>query len=337
MYCDDTLLYAKSEADIDEAIAKLQDPKGCNMILEVEDTVSGFLGVLITRDTKAGTITLTQEGLTKKIIEALDIAHLDPVSTAAAEVLTIDADGDPPNGVYSYKSIVGMLLYLGGHSRPDIGLAVSQVARFTHNTRRSHEVALEQIGRYLKGTPTEGLIMRPTLESLNIDAYVDTDFAGLALKEDRSNPISVKSRTGFVINIANCPVIWSSKLQHQIATSSTHAEYIGLSSAMKEIIPLGNLLCTVSRAVGLPEEFNTTFKTTVWEDNDGCRTIANLEPGRFTPSSKWYDITLHWFRSHLNERVTVERIDTTEQWADIFTKPLKSDIFRKIRKLVMGW
>jgi hypothetical protein len=230
-----------------------------------------------------------------------------------------------------------MLLYLKGHSRPDIGMAVSQVCRFTHCTRRSHELALERIGRYLKGTVEEGLVMTPTPQSLNIDAYVDTDFAGLALKEKRTDPTSVKSRTGFVLNVANCPVLWSSKLQRQIATSSTHAEYIGLSSAMREIIPLGNLLGTVAEAVGLPEEYKTTFKTTVWEDNNGCRIIANLEPGRFTPASKWYDITLHWFRSFLSDRVTVERIDTDKQWADLLTKPLKADVFAKRRKLVMGW
>jgi hypothetical protein len=166
---------------------------------------------------------------------------------------------------------------------------------------------------------------------------VDTDFAGLALKEDRKDPTSVKSRTGFVINVANCPVVWKSKLQQQIATSSTHAEYIGLSTAMKEIIPLKELLITVSQAVGLPQDFSTTFKTRIWEDNNGCRTIANLEPGRQTPASKWYDITLHWFRSHLNDRMTVERIDTDKQWADILTKPLKADVFSRVRKMVLGW
>ena len=137
--------------------------------------------------------------------------------------------------------------------------------------------------------------------------------------------------------VANCPVVWKSKLQSQIATSSTHAEYIGLSSAMKDVIPLGNLLATVSKAVGLEDDHSTTFKTTVWEDNNGCRIIANLEPGWFTLASRWYDITLHRFRQCFSDRLTVERIDTENQWEDIFTKPLKSEIFQKIPKLVMDW
>jgi hypothetical protein len=331
------LLYAKNQADIDEVIRQLQDPDGCNMTLEIEDSVSGFLGVHISRDQPTGTITLTQKGLAKKIVDALDIQDQGPTSVPANEVLVMDKDGDLPHGIYSYSSVCGMLIYLAGHSRPDIAFAVSQVCRFTHTPRRSHEEALERIGRYLKGTLDKGLILKPSPTSIDVDAYVDTDFAGLALKEDCKDPTSVKSRTGFVINVANCPVVWKSKLQQQIATSSTHAEYIGLSTAMKEIIPLKELLVTVSQAVGLPQDFSTTFKTRIWEDNNGCRTIANLEPGRQTPASKWYDITLHWFRSHLNDRMTVERIDTDKQWADILTKPLKADVFSRVRKMVLGW
>ena len=188
----------------------------------------------------------------------------------------------------------------------------------------------------MKKTRNKGLILKPS-KSLDVDAYVDTDFAGMALKEDRSDPTSVKSRTGFIICVAGCPIVWHSKLQTTIATSSVHAEYIGLSSAMRDIIPLRNTLTVLADALGLPDDYATTFKTTIWEDNDGCRTIANLEPGRFTPASKWYDISLHWFRSHLNERVTVERIDTKVQLADINTKPLTCEIFVRLRKLIMGW
>ena len=264
------------------------------------------------------------------------IVHLPPADTPAEEILVSDKGGDPPDGAYSYKSVIGMLLYLAGHSRPDITMAVSQVARFTQSPKRSHEKALERIGQYLKGTKKRGLILRPT-DSLDVDAYVDTDFAGMALKEDRNDPTSVKSRTGFVICVANCPIIWYSKLQTTIATSSVHAEYIGLSQAMRDVIPLRTLLTTVSHATGLPDDYGTTFKTRIWEDNNGCRTIANLEPGKFTPASKWCDITLHWFRSHLCDRVTVERIDTAKRWADCFTKPLTTEVFVRIRKLLMGW
>ena len=120
-----------------------------------------------------------------------------------------------------------MLQYLQGHSRPDITYAVSQCARFVHSPRRSHEIALEHIGQYLKGTLNEGLILQPSGE-LNLDVYVDADFAGLWPHEDKLDPTCVKSRTGFIICISNCPVIWTSKLQNEISLSTMESEYNAL-------------------------------------------------------------------------------------------------------------
>ena len=106
--------------------------------------------------------------------------------------MTKDADGNPPNGNYSYASVIGMMQYLQSHSRPDITYTVSQAARFTHSPRRSHEMALEHIGQYLKGTIDEGLILKPT-DDLNIDCYVDADFVGLWPYEDKYDLTCVKS------------------------------------------------------------------------------------------------------------------------------------------------
>ena len=57
-----------------------------------------------------------------------------------------------------------------------------------------------------------------------------------------SEPSSVMSRTGYVILYGNCPVIWCSKLQTEIALSTTEAEYIAFSQCIRDIIPLIELL-----------------------------------------------------------------------------------------------
>ena len=41
---------------------------------------------------------------------------------------------------------------------------------------------------------------------------------------------------------AGCPIAWGSKLQTQIAFSTTKAEYITISIAMKEVIPVSNAI-----------------------------------------------------------------------------------------------
>jgi hypothetical protein len=336
VYVDDTLLYSPKEEYIDEILAKLEAE---GMELEVEASVAGFLGVHMERNENNDTITLTQTGLTKRIVEALNVDQQPRKFTPATrEPLVKNIDGDPPNGTYSYASVIGMLQYLHSHSRPDITFAVSQCARFIHHTRRTHEEALERIGNYLKGTIDKGLILKPNTGVLDIDCYVDADFAGLWPLEDHQDPSCVKSRTGFVICISNCPVIWSSKLQTDIALSTMEAEYNALSMSMREVIPLQRLTRAVASGVGLPEERVTSFKTTVWEDNSGALTLARMEPGRMTPRSKHYAIKYHWFRSHLRpQRVEVKKIATAEQKADIFTKGLRKHTFEQIRFLLSGW
>ena len=102
-------------------------------------------------------------------------------------------------------------MFLAANSKPDIAFAVHQCARFTHCTRRSHEQAVIRICRYLKGTRQDGMIFRPT-KNLTVDCYADADFAGLWGSEDHQDPVYVKSRMRYVVTIANCPLLWMSKL-----------------------------------------------------------------------------------------------------------------------------
>ena len=173
---------------------------------------------------------------------------------------------------------------------------------------------------------------------MDIDVYVDADFAGLWPHEDKNDPTCVKSRTGFIICVSNCPVIWISKLQNEIALSTMESEYIALSYAMRSVLPFKTAVFAVSKAIGLSNERSTMFKTTVWEDNAGALTLANMEPGRITPRSKHFAIKYHWFRSHLKlNQVEVQKIDTHNQKADILTKGLTTATFQTIRKLLCGW
>jgi hypothetical protein len=337
LYVDDQLLYSDDMEEINKVLKYLREVE--NITLEEESDVAGFLGVDIKRDDENGVITMTQTGLIDRIIEALQIEHLDGVATPADEVLDKDLDGDPADCSFNYASVIGMLRYLYGHSRPDIGFAVSQAARFSFAPKRSHELAIIRIGQYLKATRDKGLQFKPVpMNELTMDVYVDSDFMGLYGKELRSDPSNVKSRTGYVICLNGCPLVWSSKLQESIALSTMMAEYYALSTAMREVIPLRALVQTVAKGCGIDNKVITAFKTTVWEDNNGALTLANLDPGQQTPRSKFYDVKVHWFRSHLEPgNIEVKKINTKIQLADLFTKPLAKDVFEGLRKLLCGW
>jgi hypothetical protein len=76
----------------------------------------------------------------------------------------------------------------------------------------------------------------------------DADFWGNWNRSTAMNDFSTtKSRTGYIISFAGCPITWASKLQTQIALSTTEAEYITLSQSLREVIPMINLMTEVNR------------------------------------------------------------------------------------------
>ena len=119
-------------------------------------------------------------------------------------------------------------------------MAVHQTARFSVNPMRSHELAINRIGRYLVDNPDRGMVYNVD-KTKGLEVYVDADFAGGWSAADANSADNVLSRTGFVICYANCPVIWCSKLQTEIALSTAEAEYIALSHSLREAIPIQNL------------------------------------------------------------------------------------------------
>jgi len=105
-----------------------------------------------------------------------------------------------------------------------------------------------------------------------------------------ANPDSVKSRTGYIIEITNCPVIWVSKLQTTIATSTMESEYTALSMALRPAIPLLVTKSSLTKGLYYHKQKQLTFKATVREDNQGALILAKLDPWRHTVTvrSKFY-------------------------------------------------
>ena len=90
--------------------------------------------------------------------------------------------------------------------------------------------------------PDKGITFKPNPGALDhLECFVDADFAGNYCKEMQHDLVSVKSRTGCVIKYAGCPIHWFSCLQSEIALSTTEAEYIALSIAARELLPMREL------------------------------------------------------------------------------------------------
>jgi hypothetical protein len=140
--------------------------------------------------------------------------------------------------------------------------------------------------------------MKPN-KNPSLDAYCDSNFAGVWHQEFVNLRDSCLSSTGFIIVLTGVPIHWSSKLQTKIALSSTEAEYIALSKCYRSLLPmrrtLKNILScgifTNSLKVNNISTNNiTTLKfehhyhsnneyklepSIIWEDNQGCINLAN--------------------------------------------------------------
>ena len=175
-------------------------------------------------------------------------------------------------------------------------------------------------------------------QSLQIDCYVDDKFAGLWNHEDSADPTSVKSHSGYLFTFGGCPIWWSSKLQTEITLSTIEAEYVAMSIAMKEILPLQRIIIEICDSLNLDINKKATIKSEVWEDNTGALGLAKLAPPRHMPRSKHYALKYHWFREFIHlDKIGLNKIDTKIQVADILTKSVLSVQFEELRKLLMGW
>ena len=104
-------------------------------------------------------------------------------------------------------------------------------------------------------TRDKGLILNPA-KALNVNVYPDADFAGLYGYGDISDQTCRQSRTGFIITVANCPVLWlwQSKLQTETALSTMEADTVAFMACCRELLPILDIVAQIGKAVGMQSE-----------------------------------------------------------------------------------
>ena len=106
---------------------------------------------------------------------------------------------------------------------------------------RSHEQTVMRIGRYFPGSKDRGIAFSPD-SSTALEVFVDAVFAGMWDPNNTSDADTVYSSTGFKIRYPGCPLFWQSKLQAEISLSTAEVEYIAMSQALRETIPLNSMM-----------------------------------------------------------------------------------------------
>ena len=336
LYVDDCVIISRTGQEASAIFNKLEE-KGFK--LTDEGTMEEYLGIVIDHN-KDGSFRMSQPYLIDRIIAAIPSmkeARSAKTPAAAGDILIKDVDGDPRKEHWEYRSVIGMLNYLVNCTHPEMSYAVHQCARFCNNPRYSHEQAVKRIIRYLIGIKrdqTLGIVFKPD-KTLSIETYVDASFAGEWNQTWSEEPSSVMSRTGYTIRYANCNIIWCSKLQTEIALSTTESEYIALSHSLRDTLPLMELLREIRNAIPSPENI-PKIHCTVFEDNKGCIELAKAP--RMRPRTKHIALKYHHFRrAVIKKQVSIQYVETGLQIADIFTKALNDAQFLVLRKMLNGW
>ncbi|CAL2268648.1 unnamed protein product [Prunus armeniaca] len=194
-----------------------------------------------------------------------------------------------------YRRLVGQLLYLT-ITRPDFTYSVHVLSRFMHQPRLPHMDAALRVVRYLKSTPGQGLPFQSD-NKLDLIAYCDSDWAGC--------PITRRSTIGYCVFL--------------------EAEYRAMASTCCEVTWLRFLL----QDFHLP----SSEASRMYCDNQAALHIAaNLV---FHERTRHIEMDCHFTRDKiLDGTVSTWHVNSSQQLADTFTKPLGKEKFSAmLRKL----
>ena len=177
----------------------------------------------------------------------------------------------------------------------------------------THWSGVKRILRYLQGTRSYGLVFTAGEEDTLL-GYSDSDWAG--------DSVTRRSVSGYVFQLGQSTISWCSKRQQTVAKSSTEAEYVALSIATQEVIWLRRLLSDLCVDMSTPTE--------MMEDNRGAIDLSKnpKNHGR----TKHIDVSYHFTRERIaSKEIKVSYVPSTENLADVMTKPLPRVPFERFR------
>ena len=315
IHVDDLLLASNSR----DALQLVKAELGTHFKLHDLGPATSILGMKIVRDRAACTISLSQPGYIRSILNDFRMSDCNPSLTPMDEGtrLSISMSPQTPEEKLNMKAIpycklVGKLLYLAVATRPDIAYVVGVLCRFVKNPGEAHWNVAKRILRYLRGTVDMSLVYSGCSSPDLFTAFSDADLGG--------NPDNSRSTGGFAICIGGGAVQWGSRLHPHVSLSSTESEYTTVSKVGCEVMWMRYLLGEFG--------YDTSRPSPILVDNASAIQVARHPEHQST--MKHVHRTYHWIRDHVEQGdMSVTHVPGSENPADIFTKPLGRVKFTK--------
>lgn len=313
IHVDDLLVAGNDETFID----RLMEEIGKRFEIKDLGGVKHYLGIDVHRDEK-GRFLISQPLYIKEIIKE---AGLEEAKTSKYPVDSgyYKQEGTPLESNEEYRKLIGMLLYLCTHTRPDIAASVAILSKKVASPRNNDLNEVKRVIRYLKGTCYLKLKLNDPHANEEIVAHSDANWA-----EDRDDR---KSNSGFYCTLNGGAVSWSSRKQDIVTLSSAESEYVALAETNKEVTWLREVI----KCFGI----DTSTPITIFTDSQSC--ISMIRNQSFSNRTKHIDARYHYIRDQVTAgKIKLEYVPTAENLADILTKPLgrvKTEYLRKLMGL----
>ncbi|GJT41121.1 retrovirus-related pol polyprotein from transposon TNT 1-94 [Tanacetum coccineum] len=303
---NDMLIACKSKAEIRSTKSLLKKEFDMKELGEAKM----IIGMEIVRDRSRKILRVSHSGYVSKILNNFRIDNGKSVKMPLGGHFKLslknfsvkDCDVERMSKV-PYANAVGSLMYLMVCTRPDIAYAVSVVSRYLANPGKNHWEAVKWILKYLRGTANVGLVYGTNRGNhVDVTGFVDSDYA--------KDPDKGRSITGYAFLVQGCVVSWKATLQHVVALSTTEAEYMALTEAVKEAIWLRGLL----------EELGVELNTVAVNcDNQGAIHLSRNHV--FHERTKHINVRYHFIREVLEAKtVKVLNVGTEHNATDALTK-----------------
>lgn len=306
-YVDDLLLLGEDEEDLRKLKSQLVVKLPANDLGKATD----FLGIKIRQEQDY--IGLGQKKQIMSLVEELGLSESRETNLPCD--LSIDlstAENEVADPSFPYRRVVGVLLYIATHTRPDIALVTSMLARHVENPSMKHQQAVIKTVKYLNTTKDHGIILKPS-SSTQLRAHADANWAG-------EPGAGRRSRSGVVIYYGSAVIYYRSSLQKCVTLSSTEAEYVALSESAKVVVWLRRIL----NELEIRQD-----PTAIMQDNSGAIRWASGHPAEDFKRSKHVELRYHYIRDKIvNGEIRIEKISSNDMAADFLTKPLGGEQMR---------
>ena len=204
-------------------------------------------------------------------------------------------------------------MYAAINTRPDVAYSVGMLCRAMAKPTPELQAAALRVLGYLYRTRELGL--RYQADSAPLAGMSDSDWA-------------VKhSTSGFVFMYNAAAITWGSKKQASVALSSCEAELMAASLAATEAVHLRTFLEELGMSDGEPIAVavdNTAARDTAYNPEHHQK-VKHIERRHF------------YIRECVEEqKITVPYVNTVDNLADFFTKPLDAKDFFRMRDIIMN-